>query len=106
MGHFESKRPQRAVCSRTEDLYSERRSGTEPPLDDGLELAADLKLNDVEYPGQLKIDSGLAEIHFYPKGYSERAMIHMEDGDKVYSFQIEPFLSTVKVHDGDVAFDN
>jgi prepilin-type N-terminal cleavage/methylation domain-containing protein len=86
----------------SEDMTEENKLAA---VDDGLELAADLQLNDVEYPGQLKVDSGLAEIHFFPKGYSERAMIHMEDGDKLYSFQIEPFLSTVKVHDGYMAFE-
>jgi prepilin-type N-terminal cleavage/methylation domain-containing protein len=87
----------------SEDMTEENKLAA---VDDGLELVTDLKLKDVEYPGQLKVDSGLAEIHFFPKGYSERAMIHLEDGDKVYSFQIEPFLSTVKVLDGYMVFDN
>ncbi len=74
-------------------------------VDDGLELPGDLTLRDVEYPGATKIDSGLAEIRFYPKGYSDRAIIHMDDGDRSYSFQVEPFLTTVKVYDGTIGFE-
>jgi prepilin-type N-terminal cleavage/methylation domain-containing protein len=74
-------------------------------VDDGLALSGDLKLRDVEYPGDHKIDSGLAEIRFFPKGFSDRAIIHMDDGDQSYSFQIEPFLSTVKVYDGTIGFE-
>jgi prepilin-type N-terminal cleavage/methylation domain-containing protein len=87
----------------SEDMTEENKLAA---VDDGLELAADLKLSDVEYPGDQKIDSGMAEIHFFPKGYSERAMIHMEDGDRRYSFQIESFLSTVKVYDAYIGFEN
>jgi len=74
-------------------------------VDQGLELSGDLELRDVEYPGDNKTDSGLAEIRFYPKGYSDRAIIHMDDGEQQYSFQIEPFLSTVRVYDGTISFE-
>jgi prepilin-type N-terminal cleavage/methylation domain-containing protein len=74
-------------------------------VDDGLELQGGMALRDVEYPGAIKIDSGLAEIRFFPKGYSDRAIIHMDDGERFYSFQIEPFLSTVKVYDGTIGFE-
>ena len=74
-------------------------------VDQGLELSGNLKLRDVEYPGDHKIDFGLAEIRFFPKGYSDRAIVHMDDGDRQYSFKIEPFLSTVRVYDGHIGFE-
>lgn len=74
-------------------------------VDEGLELSGDLKLRGVEYPGDHKIDFGLAEIRFFPKGYSDRAILHLDDGDRRYSFKIEPFLSTVRVYDGHIGFE-
>ena len=68
-------------------------------------LDEDLKVLDVEYPGDQRVESGRADIKFYAKGYSDRAIIHMADGDTRFSFQIEPFLSNVKTHDGYTGFE-
>ncbi len=64
----------------------------------GYELPGDIKVLDVEYLGKGKISVGQADILFYKKGYSDKAMIHIED-DKYnkMSFLIEPFLSKVKL---------
>ena len=67
-------------------------------------LPGDLKLVDVEYPNGESLSSGRADINFYKKGYSDRAMLHIDDGRQNISFQIEPFLSKVKYYDGYVRF--
>jgi prepilin-type N-terminal cleavage/methylation domain-containing protein len=61
----------------------------------GFELTGGLEVLDVEYPRAETIAAGLAEIRFYPKGYSDRAIIHLRDDDARLSFQVEPFLSNV-----------
>ena len=63
----------------------------------GYDLPEGIQIIDVEYPGDQKITSGMADIYFYAAGYSDKALIHLENdkGDKL-SFQIEPFLSKIK----------
>ena len=61
----------------------------------GFELTGDLEVLDVEYPNAETISAGLAEIGFYPQGYSDRAIIHLKDNDARLSFEVEPFLSNV-----------
>ena len=61
-------------------------------------FSEDSVLIDVAYPGGETIDSGEADIYFYPKGYSDKAVIHMEDDEGDFrSFLIEPFLSWVEM---------
>jgi prepilin-type N-terminal cleavage/methylation domain-containing protein len=71
------------------------------------ELPDDIKVLDVEYPDEEIISVGRADIYFYKRGYSERAMIHVENNDnEQLSFLIEPFLSKVKVYEKYVGFEN
>ena len=67
-----------------------------------------LRIVDVEFPGDVKISSDEAEINFYLKGFSDRAIIHIEDEDedKQLSYVIEAFLLRVKLHDEFVGFDS
>lgn len=67
-------------------------------------LPGDLKLVDVEYPDGESLSAGRADIMFYKKGYSDRVMLHIDDGRQNISFQIEPFLSKVKYYEGYVSF--
>ena len=56
------------------------------------------RLMDVEFLNDEKMTSGIAEIHFYPQGYSDKALIHIEDRDENrYSYLIEPFLLHVEI---------
>jgi prepilin-type N-terminal cleavage/methylation domain-containing protein len=65
----------------------------------GYELPEDIKLLDVEYPDQEKISAGQADIYFYEKGYSDKAIIHLENDDnEKFSFLIEPFLLRVRLY--------
>jgi hypothetical protein len=53
---------------------------------------------DVEFVNEDKITKGVAGIQFYKKGYSDKALIHIEDKDNMkYSYLIEPFLPHVKI---------
>jgi prepilin-type N-terminal cleavage/methylation domain-containing protein len=53
-------------------------------------------LSDVTFPDGQTISTGTVLIHFYPKGYSDRAILHLQvDEGKTVSYIIEPFLSRV-----------
>ena len=60
-------------------------------------LPADVRIMDVEYPAKEKITSGQTEITFYKAGYTDKAFVHMQEGETYLSFLIEPFLSNVQV---------
>ena len=65
----------------------------------GYKLPEDIKLLDVEYPDQEKISVGQADIYFNEKGYSDKAIIHLENDDnEKFSFLIEPFLLRVRLY--------
>lgn len=74
---------------------------------DGYELPEDFKLMDVEYPDYEKISAGQADIYFHEKGYSDKAIIHIENAaNKRLSFLIEPFLTRVRLYETYVGFEN
>jgi len=73
---------------------------------DSYELPEDLRIVDIEYPSKGKIYSGQAEITFYKTGYTNKALVHMQDGDAYLSFLIEPFLSNVQFFDKYASFDD
>jgi hypothetical protein len=73
----------------------------------GYNLPEDIKLLDVEYPDKEKILAGRADIYFYKKGYSDKAMIHITNNDnEVLSFLIEPFLSRVRLYNKYIEFED
>ena len=66
----------------------------------GFLIPDDVEVLDVEFPGNNKIISGLADICFYPDGHSDMALIHIKDDDNnQLSLLIEPFLSKVKLYE-------
>jgi general secretion pathway protein H len=68
-------------------------------------LPEGMQVLDVEFPGMERKSSGIAEIYFYPKGYSDKAVIHIQDNDhNRNSFVIEPFLSEVKIYERYIEF--
>ncbi len=60
-------------------------------------LPEDVRIIDVEYPAREKITSGQTEITFYKAGYTDKAFVHLQEGEIYLSFLIEPFLSNVQV---------
>jgi prepilin-type N-terminal cleavage/methylation domain-containing protein len=70
-------------------------------------LPESLRILSVEFPANVEISSGIAEIMFYAKGYSETAFIHVADDDnRRFSFLIEPFLPNVRTYEQDAGFEN
>lgn len=70
-------------------------------------LPDDIQVLDVEYPDEEIITEGQADIHFYKRGYSDKAMIHIENNDhEQLSFLIEPFLSRIKVYEKYEGFED
>ena len=73
----------------------------------GYNLPEDIKLLDVEYPDKEKISVGRADIYFYKKGYSDKAIIHVTNNhNEVLSFLIEPFLSHVRLYNKYLEFED
>jgi prepilin-type N-terminal cleavage/methylation domain-containing protein len=73
----------------------------------GYNLPEDIKLLDVEYPDKEKISLGQADIYFYKKGYSDKAIIHITNNDnEVLSFLIEPFLSRARLYNKYLEFED
>lgn len=63
-------------------------------------FSGNMRLIDVAFTESDIVRTGSGTIHFHPKGYSDRAVIHLEDGDKQVSYYFAPFLSEVKIFDG------
>ena len=78
----------------------------ENAANDSYVLPSDLKIIDIEFPSQGKIHSGQAEINFYKAGYTNKALVHMQDGDTYLSFLIEPFLSDVQFFEKYASFED
>jgi prepilin-type N-terminal cleavage/methylation domain-containing protein len=73
----------------------------------GYELPAGLRIVDIEYPMKGKITMGSTQIHFYKNNYSDKVLIHMEDGNfRQFSLLIEPFLPNVKYYENHIGFEN
>jgi prepilin-type N-terminal cleavage/methylation domain-containing protein len=69
-------------------------------------LPSGIEIADIEYPIRGKISSGRADITFYKNGYSDKVLIHLQDGDEFISYLIEPFLSEVTQYEMYAGFDN
>ena len=65
------------------------------------------ELTDVEFPGNRIVNTGIVAIHFYKKGYSDRAILHArEDETRALSYFIEPFLSHDKLVETHVGYND
>ena len=72
---------------------------------EALELPEGFRLIDVVFSGKTPVSSGIAKVRFYPEGYSDHVLIHMEDRDADrITFEIAPFLQQVQIHENDVDF--
>ncbi len=64
----------------------------------GYELPGAIRFMDVVFPGRGQVASGRTEVYFYPRGYSDQAIIHIENEEaRRWSLVIEPFLPSVKL---------
>ena len=69
-------------------------------------LPDNLQIIDIEYPSLGKIHSGQAEVMFYKAGYTNKVLVHMQDGDTYLSFLIEPFLSDIQIFEKYASFED
>lgn len=73
--------------------------------DKALTLADGLRVVDVRFPGQDPVTSGTTEVKFYPAGFSDQALIHLQNDDtERFSFLVEPLLPKVKFFDEWIEF--
>lgn len=72
----------------------------------GYALPDDLRIIDIEYPTKGKIHSGQAAIIFYKAGYTDKVLVHMQDGDTNLSFLMEPFLPNVQFFEKYASFED
>jgi hypothetical protein len=73
----------------------------------GFKLPEEVRLLDVEYPDREKVTFARADIAFYPQGYSDKALIHMDSTTRgEITFLIEPFLSEVVIYEKYAGFDD
>ena len=71
----------------------------------GYHIPDDVDVLDVEYPNEKKTSTGQADIFFYEKGFSDKAIIHIENSHNGQrSFLIEPFLYRVRMYPEYVEF--
>jgi prepilin-type N-terminal cleavage/methylation domain-containing protein len=88
----------------TPDMEAE---ALEKAQDEAFQLSEEVAIMDVAFPGRGKILSGQVDIYFYAKGYSDKALIHLQqDNDRQVSFLIEPFLPQTKYIEDYSDFDN
>ncbi len=74
-------------------------------MENSTSLPENLRLLDVEFFGAGTVSQGVAEIHFYKKGYSDRAVIHLAgSGEKPISLIIEPFLASATMEEAYYSF--
>lgn len=70
-----------------------------------LSLPDAIQYMDVQFPEQERISSGTAEVRFYPAGYSDQVLIHLEtDDDEKLTYLVEPLLPKVKIFDEWIEF--
>lgn len=63
----------------------------------GFTFPNSIKLADVEFPDKDRVSSGTAAIQFYPGGYSDQALVHVEYDETIrFSYKFEPLLPKVK----------
>jgi Tfp pilus assembly protein FimT len=71
-------------------------------------LPEDMTLDRVDFnrPGREPATDENACIHFYAKGYSDHAIVHLSDNEgHFFSCMIEPFLHRVKIYKKYVQFE-
>jgi prepilin-type N-terminal cleavage/methylation domain-containing protein len=70
------------------------------------DLPADVRIIDIEYPEKGKISSGQTKITFSKAGYTDKALVHIQENDRQLSLLLEPFLPTVQFFDKYAGFND
>ncbi len=60
-------------------------------------LPGNMRIVDVQFPGTEPVTSGTAQINFYPAGFSDHVLIHLENDDaERFSYLVQPLLPKIK----------
>jgi hypothetical protein len=71
----------------------------------GFRLPPDVRIMDVEIPDSGKTSSGIVAIAFSNRGYSSKAIIHLQGkGGGLVSLLIEPFMPGVSCYERRISF--
>ncbi len=85
------------IYSVTEEMNDEARSAA---AEKAFKLPGSIQIVDVQFPNKERVGSGTAEIVYYPGGYSDQALIDLEDDDaQRFSYKLEPLLPKIRVLD-------
>ena len=64
----------------------------------GLSLSGINRLSEVVFAHDHRISAGTAKIRFYPRGYSDQAVIYVQTrGNQRISYEISPFLPDINI---------
>ncbi len=76
------------------------------PIERRHELPDGVRITDVIIPGAGKVSAGLVPSRFYPEGYADDSIIHLEDAEgHNYTVRIDPIRGRGEVSDGYRSFD-
>lgn len=75
-------------------------------LSHGVTLPAPVAISDVSLPLIAgKLHEGVAYTHFYPDGYVDLTVVHMDNGQEAYTLRVDPLSGRVYVTAGYQDFD-
>lgn len=89
-----------------ESLFGEEKTGDTDKnhVDGQFDCSGGLEIVGVVRPDGETVMSGTVDILFSEKGYCDRVIIHMREGNDRFSVYIEPFLPQVDVYAGHIKF--
>lgn len=66
--------------------------------EDAFKVDRSMRIVNAQYPDRERINSGTIDIRFYPAGFSDQVLLHIEDEDaERISYLIEPLLPKLKI---------
>ncbi len=71
----------------------------------GIQFSGNTIVLDVEFPGAMPLASDDVRIKFRRQGYSDMALIHIQEEENDVTLRVEPFLSRVELENRSVSFD-
>jgi len=81
-----------------EDMSEEQQAAA---AEKGFALDGSIRIVDAQYRNQESVNTGTLEIRFYPAGYSDQVLLHIENEDaERTSYLIEPLLPKLKMVEG------
>lgn len=67
-------------------------------VEKAFELPKSIRFMEIQFRDRDPVTSGLATIFFYPAGYSDHVVIHLQNDDRDrFSYMVEPLLPKVKL---------